>query len=163
MSRRSGHLHLRPPHRHPLRLGLLCEVLADAVAGEDDDGAGGEVEHLVVASEGSGTSVGGEVGLADDLRDVALACPDGGDAIHAAGEAAVEDDDLPEAVEGAVERGIDGGGVREVRPSGDDDAGTFRGEFIGLLLSHGAQVIAGLDDGGGDGVALDAACAGEPG
>ena len=40
--------------------------------------------------------MGGEVGLAGDLRDVAGSGPDGGDAVGAAGQTAMDENDIAE-------------------------------------------------------------------
>jgi hypothetical protein len=50
-------------------LGLVGEVLLDAVAREDEDAHGEHVQNGVVALEGCGLGVPGPVGLEGDLGD----------------------------------------------------------------------------------------------
>jgi len=48
-----------------------------------------------------------------------------------------------------VERGPDGGGVRDVLPAGDGDQGALGQVRTGLALLAGAAKVAGVDGGGG--------------
>ena len=68
------------PHRDSQLPGLVGEVGGDAGAGEGDETGGQRFEHLIVALEGRGLGVLGPVGLEDDLRDLVVIGPAGGDA-----------------------------------------------------------------------------------
>ena len=65
-------------NRNAEALRFVGEIAGDAGAGEDDDARGHDLEHAVVALEGSGLAVGGPVGLEGDLRDLAMIGPAGG-------------------------------------------------------------------------------------
>src|SRR6201987_3457381 len=74
---------VEPPHRDAERLRLVREVGRDAGAREHDDADRQRLEEAVVALEGSGAAFAGPVGLKDDLRDLAIVGPAGGDALGA--------------------------------------------------------------------------------
>ena len=82
---RGGALGGEAPHRNPELPRLVGEVGGDARAGESDETGGQRFEHLIVALEGRRLGVLGPVGLEDNLRDLVVIGPTGGDALGALG------------------------------------------------------------------------------
>lgn len=58
---------------------LVCEIVLDACAGEDDDADGQDIEDLIVALERGGLGGACPVRLEGDLHDLAGLGPFGGD------------------------------------------------------------------------------------
>ena len=80
------------PHRDAELLGLVGEVGGDAGAGKHDDADRQRIEQAVVALEGSGAAFACPVGLEDDLRNLAIIGPAGGDALGTARAAALSEE-----------------------------------------------------------------------
>jgi hypothetical protein len=72
-------------------LGLVGEVVGDAGAGEDDEADGKRIEEVVIALKGRGLGVTRPVGLEDDLRDLAIIGPGGGDRLGAPRRSAMKE------------------------------------------------------------------------
>lgn len=64
--------------------GLVCEIVLDACAGEDEDADGEDIEDLIVALEGGGFGVACSVGFEGDLHNLAGLGPFGGDQVGTA-------------------------------------------------------------------------------
>jgi hypothetical protein len=143
----------RPPleldDRDAELLGLVGEVFLDAIAREDEDAHGQHVQHGVVAFEGRGLGVLGTVGLEGDLGHAAGLGPFGGDEFGALGAATVEKDHVgilgPDLIQLAPDQAV----IVEVGPSGEGHLGACGQHHLGLGAALSGEVIAAVDQRGG--------------
>ena len=94
-------------NRNAKALRLVGEIAGDAGAREDDDASGHDLQHAVVALEGSGLAVGGPVGLEGDLRHLAMIGPACGGFLGAFRRAAMDEHHVGMLGEHLVEHGPD--------------------------------------------------------
>src|SRR3984893_13357258 len=118
----------KTPYRDAEFLGLVGEVGGDAGARKGDDADGQGLDHLVVALEGCGVAVPRPVGLEDDLGDLAVVGPAGGDALGAPGAAAVHEPHVRVLGTDFVEGVPDAGDIVAVGAAGKGDTGAGRSE-----------------------------------
>ena len=123
---------------------LVDQVLGNAGTGEGDDALGQKVQEVVVAPERRGPSVGGPVGLADDLVHALALGPLGGDALDA-GAAAMDEDEVVVFGLGLVEAVEDGSGIGDVLAACDGDQGALGHVRAYLAVLAGADEVAGVD------------------
>jgi hypothetical protein len=143
------------PHRDSELPGLVGEVGGDAGAGEGDETSGQRFEHLIVAFEGRGLGVPGPVGLEDDLRDLVVIGPTGGDALGTLGAAAMQQHHVRVLGARLVEHGPDAVMIVAVHATGEGDARSGRNAQLGLGEAAGGEVVAAVDHSGGEGAVVD--------
>ena len=143
--------------------GLVDEVVGDAGAGEGDDGVRHFGKKRIVALEGSGLAVAIPVGLEDDLRDLAIVGPAGGDAFGATGRAAMQEHHVGMLRERGIENVPDALVIVAGGAAGEGDARAFRDLHFGFGAALGGDESAAVENGGGHVRVVDeVACTGTP-
>jgi len=95
------------------------------------------------------------VRLEDDLRDLPVVSPAGGDALCAFRTAAMQQHHLGMLDVDLVERVPDGGVVVEVEPAGEGDLGSGREQHLGLGTPLGREEVPTVDHRGGERPVID--------
>src|SRR5437588_329173 len=143
--RRSRAAIAKLPDRDTKLLRLIGEIRRDARAREYDDADREGVEDPVVALERRGSGVTVPVRLEDDLRDLPVVSPAGGDALCAFRTAAMQQHHVGMLDVDLVERVPDGGVVVEVEPASEGDLGSGGEQHLGLGAALGGEKIAAVD------------------
>ena len=99
-------------------------------------------EKRVVALEGRGLAIAIPVGLEDDLRDLAVVGPAGGDALGAPRRAAMQKNHAGIVGERLIEHLPDALVIVASGAAGKGDAGAFRQMHLGFGAALGGEVFA---------------------
>ena len=105
--------------------------------------------------KGAALRCAGPVGLEDDLRDLAIVGPAGGDALGAARAAAVQQHHVGMLGADLVERVPDALVIVAVGAAGEGDAGAGGGEHLGVGAAAGGEEVAAVDHRGGERAVVD--------
>src|SRR5258705_8614357 len=143
--------------RDAFLLGLDDEALQNAVAGISDKVARIEREHLPVAPE-PGARAEALVEAEGDLRHLAALGPGGGNAVDALAVAAMDEDQIGDALAHLVERLPDAvgkrlcilGGGEGQAAAGEDDRRSLGHCGPPPRLGNGPEIVAPIDHGGGE-------------
>ncbi len=135
--------------------GLVCEIVLDAGAGEDDDTDGQDVEDLIVALEGGGFGVARPVGFEGDLHDLAGLDPFGGDQFGTARRSAVEQHHVGVLGVNLVERVPDQPVIVEIHPAGEGDLGSRWQIDLGIGAGLRCEEVPAVDHGCGEIAVID--------